>query len=259
VFSDPQVISLLKNEFINAWILAKDIDSTAQNSVDADFKAVCGLIKENYDYPVDSVIISAERRLAGHINVHEPEAMTPEGYLSFLKRGLKDAGRDVRGDSSSSVPQTPQSPETALQANADFSTSSPVTLTPEKPMGTVLDVIRRHGFGKMSMGFYSIDASAFADGGLLDITVEVGKQNLGGQFELCVMAPAEPKAERGEQVTNMYMQPVKSFRVATGQTKSLQYEFKEGGMFGLAAIPDANGNEGVVNAFHATITVRNHK
>jgi hypothetical protein len=253
VFSNPQIISLLKNEFVNAWILAKDIDLIAQNSGDEDFRAVCALIKENYDYPVDSVVISAVGRLTGHINVHEPEAMTAEGYLSFLKRGLKDAGRDVGADSLSSVPQAL---ETAHEANPDFSASSPVTLTPEKPVGSVLDVIRRQSFGKMSMGFYSLDAKAFGDGGMLEITVEVGKQNLGGQFELCVTAEEESQSKNGERATNMYMRPEKSLQVATGETKSLHYEFEKGGMFGLAAFPDANGKEGAVNAFRATFTVR---
>jgi hypothetical protein len=227
------VIATLRQSFVNVWLLAKDLDDIAARSGDADVQTLCRLVRENYDYPVDSVLIAPDLRVVGHVNVHDPKAMQPAGYLAFLRAGLTA----VHGAAAATraVPEPAVAPERAgVRA---------VTLTPDAPTGTILDVILRRAFGAQSLTYFPIDATAFENGGRIEIAVRVGGRSAAGKFELC--AP----------VTGG-MAPVRVVQVTSDESATLVYEFSEGARFGLAAIPGAGSKEGDATAFLATVTVR---
>jgi hypothetical protein len=253
-------MSTLRKGFVNAWLLAKDLDGIAARSKDADIARLCKLIKDNYGYPVDSVLITSDLRVVGHLNVHEPRATEPGGYLAFLREGLAAAGGKAPGGIATGGGATGGEATgggaTGGEAVATQTRAAPaagaarargvsaVKLTPEEPTGSVLDVIQRRAFGKQSMSFFPIDATAFAGGGTIELTVRVGGADASGKFELCAAVAGG-------------MSPVRTLeKVTRGETGKIVHEFTKGGLFGLAAMPGAGSAEGEANAFLATVTVR---
>jgi hypothetical protein len=231
------VLATLQRDFVNVWLLAKDLDTIAERSDDPDVAKLCALIRENSDYPVDSVLITDDLRVVGHVNVHSDRARSAEGYLAFLREGLAHA----RGEQVVATKAAAATPKAANRGRP------PVPLTPAQPSGTVLDTIRRGGLGENSMLFVIIDATAFEDGGELEIAVQVGTGAAAGRFELCAAVPERPGA----------MSPVETLdRIEPRTHGTLRYRFAEGARFGLAAMPAAGAVEGDLNAFLATVTVR---
>jgi hypothetical protein len=228
------VIALLRAEFVNTWLLARDLEAIAARSGDADVAQLCALVRENYGYPVDSVLITPDLRVVGHVNVNEAAAREASLYLSFLRRGLAAA----RGEELAEAPEEPE-----VHAESDY-LGRTLVLTPDEPLGTLLDVVRRGGFGEPNMKFFMIDATAFTDGGTLEISVRVGGANASGKFELCAAV------EGG-------MSPVQTLaKVGPGETATLTHAFDAGALFGLATMAGAGSVEGDTNAFLATVTVR---
>ncbi len=76
---------------MNAWVLAKDLDEISNATNDPDLKRLCGLVREHYKYPVDTVLISSELKVLGHKNVKHA-MIGPVVYEPFLRKGL---GEDV--------------------------------------------------------------------------------------------------------------------------------------------------------------------
>jgi hypothetical protein len=183
---------------------------------------------------VDSVLVAPDLRLLGHLNAHEPRAKQTGGYLRFLREGLAAArGETLPAEAAASEATT--APDGGVRA---------VVLTPEEPTGSVLDVIQRRPFGKPSMVFTPIDATAFADGGTIEIALRVGGTRASGRFELCA------EVEGG-------MAPVRTLpQVGPGASDKLVHEFGKGAMFGLVAMPGPGTVEGDAIAFLATVTVR---
>lgn len=217
-------------------MLAKELEGIAKRSGDPDLAKLCGLVRANYAYPVDSVLIAADLDVVGHVNVQEPRAQGPRGYLAFLREGLAKA----RGE-----PIPEEQAEPAHDHGRGASIPAPVTLTPEAPSGSVLDLVRR-GAGP-GIRFYSIDVSAF-DGAIeLELEVRVGGGDLAGRFELCA-APADDPS---------LFAPVAALaKVAPGSTERVAHAFEEGAHVGLAVMPAHGATEGELSAFLATLRVR---
>jgi hypothetical protein len=228
-------------------VLAKDLEAIAARDGD-DVARVCKLVRANYGYPVDSVLIGADLRVHGHVNVHEPRGRDPAAYLAFLRTGLAAAGRVAAAPGRVSAAGAVGD---AGEADAEVATARrPLQVTPERPTASLLDVFRARGFGRPSMVFTMIDATAFVDGGVLEIGIRTGSGSAAGRFELCAAAP-----EGGEGAALM-MQPVEAKSVARESTATLAHEFASGGSFGLAVAPVAGTPQAGANAFVATITVR---
>lgn len=228
------MLATLRGEFVNCWLLAKDLEALAAAADDPDVKELCALVRENYGYPVDSVLIGPDLAVHGHLNVNAPEAMDPTSYLAFLRRGLAA----THGDSA------PLATVPAPAHTAQF--PPPVRMTPTEPRRTHLDVIRRRGFGQASMRFITLDASAFTGPGKLEVTVNLGSAEASGRFELCAAPPDRPEM----------MQPVQTLEaLAPGTSGTLSLEFERGALFVLTAMPASTALEGDTNAFQATVTV----
>lgn len=229
---------MLRHDFVNTWLLAKDLEGIAAGSEDADVDELCGLIRQNYGYPVDSVLIAPDLSVVGHLNVHEPRAMDPDAYLAFLRRGLAAA----RGEVLAAEPA-----EAAMDGPEHGEVQPALRLTPAEPTTSVLDVVSRKGFGQMAMSFISIDAQAFPAGGTLELTVRLGVGQATGRFELCAAQEGNPQM----------MGPIKTIeQLGRGATKTLVHDFEAGAVFGLAAMAGGDCKEGDTNAFLATVTVR---
>jgi hypothetical protein len=228
------VLATLRDEFVNCWLLAKDLEKLAAASDDPDLKELCALVRENYGYPVDSVLVGPDLAVLGHVNVNAPEAMDPASYLAFLRRGLAAA----RGEP----------PPPAVASVHDPEPQPVLRLTPQEPRATLLDVIRRRGLGQPSIRFFTLDASAFTGAGKLEVTVSVGTAEASGRFELCAAPPGNPET----------VVPVETLEsVAPGASGTMTFDFERGAQFMLTAMPGPKAAEGDVNAFQVCVTVRN--
>jgi hypothetical protein len=227
------VIRTLASDYVNAWVLAKDLDAIAQRSGDEDIADLCAKLKENYGYPVDSVLVTPDLRVVGHVNVNQPEALLPELYARFLRRGLAAARGEELPPEPMEEPGVPPAP--------------PLWLTPEKPEGTVLDLVRVAKPGSFDMRLFPLDASAFTGPGEISIDVRLGTAEATGTFELCVTFPEAPEM----------MAPVQTLeRLGPGQGGTLTHAFERGALFGLVVKGDSGQTEGTANAFLAKIRVR---
>jgi len=239
------VLATLREGFVNTWLLAKDLDAIAARAGDADLTQLCALIRSNYDYPVDSVLITSDLRVVGHVNVHASEASLPASYLTFLRRGLAAA----RGEEyvAEAEPPPVSAPDPASKRPAPRG----LTLTPVAPTDSILDIVRGRGPGHSGLAFFGLDTTAFPTGGTLEVTVRLGGSAARGKFELCAGMDGNPQM----------MTPVRTLdALQPGATGTLSLEFEQGARFGLAAMTapmTATGTtEGDVNAFLATVTVR---
>ena len=239
MLGEPEVLATLQRDFVNVWLLAKDLDGIAARSGDPDVATLCARIREHYDYPVDSVVITPDLRVVGHVNAHAERARSPEGYLGFLREALARA----RGEEPPALPAVRQEAERTAAARE----RAPVVLTRAKPSDSVLDTIRHGGFADPAVFFVAIDVTAFRDGGVIEVAVRVGTGTAAGQFELCAAPPGQPQA----------MRPVESLpSLEPGTEGTLRHRFEAGATLGLVAMPAGGAIEGEGNAFLATITVR---
>jgi len=232
------VLTVLREGFVNSWVLAKDLPAIAARDGSPEIQQLCARIQENYAYPVDSVLIAPDLRVLGHINVNEVYGVPP--YLQFLQRGLAAARR----------------PAIALPAQARSEDDKPprvLKLTPERPGTELLEVLTVRGFGKSSFLYQPIDASAFPDGGVLEIEVRLGSAPLGAKFELCAPIEASPTAAGTEMLQSTG--PVQGQALASGGRCTLTHTFRSGAHLALAVRPIL-GTEGDTNAWFATIRVR---
>lgn len=232
------MLATLREGFVNCWLLAKDLEALAGRSEDPALARLCGLIRENYAYPVDSVLITPDLRVVGHVNVHSIEALDPKLYRTFLRRGLAAA----RGE------EFAPEPEAAGDVRAkERRAPRGLTLTPGAPSDSLLEVIQCTGPGKNGFTFYRIDATAFSGGGTLEVELRLGTASASGKFELCAAM------DDARQLFG----PVKTLEsLAPGESGRLTLEFAAGAPFGLAVMTAAGAKAGDVNAFLASVTVR---
>jgi hypothetical protein len=204
-------------------------------------------VQANYAYPVDSVVIGADLAVHGHVNVNDAGGFDPDAYLAFLRRGLAAAGRLA------AKAATPADDKPAVR-KPKAAAPKPLVVTPAQPSASLLDTFRARGFGEPSMAFVTVDATAFAGGGVLELEVRVGSGAAAGKFEIC--APVADDPATGAPAPRA-MRPVATLpSVARETTAKVAYAFAKGDRFGLAIMPAAGTAEGDGNAFVATVTVR---
>lgn len=227
------MLGRLGQDFVTTWVLGRDLEALAAESKDAGMVRLCTILRENYAYPVDSVLVTPELEVVGHLNVHEPEALSPLAYRNFLARGLARA----RGE----PPPAPEPPP-AIEAGPGA-----MRLTPEEPTASRLDFFRAGAPGELAMHYVPLDLSAFPEGGSLELEARVGGRGAAGKFELCATPTGDPS----------FSSPVRTLeRVAAGESATLTLAFEPGRAYGLAVMAAAGSAEGATNAFLATVTVR---
>lgn len=230
------MLAELRANYVNAWVLARDLPKIAAGSGDPDVAELCALVQENYGYPVDSVLVSPALEFLGHVNVNEPTAFSPRAYVGFLKRGVAL----FHGE-----PVPAQEP--AFEEESGSAPPPLLRLTPEKPTASVLDVLRAGAPGEYAIRFHMLDLSAFPRGGTIELHARVGSGAAAGKFELCVPAPDFPDM----------LTPAKSLaRVERDQEGTLTLDFDAGGRFGLAVMAAEGTEAGLTNAFLASVSVR---
>ena len=78
----------MNKDFVNAWVLAKDLPRLAEASSDEDFRKLCATLKQHYTYPVDSIVVSPAGEVLEQRSVEEAMTMEPQDYVAFLASAL---------------------------------------------------------------------------------------------------------------------------------------------------------------------------
>lgn len=178
MLNDEAVRTTLRDGFVCAWVLARELDAIAAGTDDERLQRLCALLRENYDYPVDSVLLSPDLELLGHVNARGRVLHDASAYGEWLRRaaaGDADA-HDVFENVASAAGGLP--PATLV-------------LGPDEPSGEVLDAVQQRPFGTPSMRFYTFDVGAFADGGEVVVEVRVGRGVAALRFELHVLSAGD--------------------------------------------------------------------
>ena len=77
------MLERLEQEFVNAWVLHRDLQPLVQQKGDAELARVARIVSEAYRYPVDSLVLSPEGKLLDRASADE--VMIDEArYLKLL-------------------------------------------------------------------------------------------------------------------------------------------------------------------------------
>ncbi len=82
------MVEALNKDFVNAWVLAKDLPRLADASPDENFGKLCATLKQHYTYPVDSIVVSPGGEVLEQRSVEEAMTMQPKDYVAFLEKAL---------------------------------------------------------------------------------------------------------------------------------------------------------------------------
>lgn len=228
------MLARLREDFVTSWVLGQDLERIAAETQDPALRRLCTLLRENYGYPVDTVLVTPGLEVVGHLNANEPETLDPTHYRNSLARGLALA----RGEP---VP----APE--VSAPAGDPASQLLRPTPTAPTASLLDVFRTGPAGEPVLRYVTLDLSAFPEGGALELVARVGASGPAARFELCASAPGDPSVTRAERTLE---------RLVPGESATLTLAFEPGRAYGLAVLAAPGAAAGATSAFLATVTVR---
>ena len=124
-----------------------------------------------------------------------------------------------------------------------------VVLTPQKPEGEILSVLRAPGLGHQDYTVIKVDATAFENGGVLTIAISVGHAEASGSFAL-FDGDSELPTE-GEPQNAL----ASSYSIHPDEKGTIAYYFDQGQVFKLGVTGDWSSKKGSVNAFWAKISV----
>ena len=234
-------------------MLARDLDEVIKLTNDSDIEKLCHLIKENYKYPVDTVLISSELSVISHINVHQTEAIMPNGYFSFLKKGLAKIGVQIDAQNTQEpgnadiTPQEPLGSDKPLDVEATPKSPVGLKLTRKQPKGSMLEVVNNNG-NAPGMAMYPIDVDDFADGGTVEINIRLGGGGASVQCELCV-----PDSQNPQFFVTLQTIP----GIVPGKTKVITHKFEKEQklMLVVKAMPGPKG-QSQANALLATVAIK---
>ena len=86
--SAPSVIEKLQRDFVNTWVLAKHLPKIAAETEDEFVRKLAEQSYENYLYPVDAQVFSADGELRDHVCANDgPDRAR---YLKLLESVRED-------------------------------------------------------------------------------------------------------------------------------------------------------------------------
>ena len=253
VLSDERIIKFLNDNFINTWVSNSELGRIPSlrapiakrreregKTFDTNHTLAQAIIRGWSKYsPVDCMVITHQFELLGVIDYNVflsnlGGLRHTEAYLRFLKGSL-EGKRPGLGD---------------------------VILTAQQPSQEVVDTFRMVTPGEYTV--FALDATAFEEGGMLTIDIQIGRDTADGMFYLFQDDSNSPKRkkvlDRGKSDVVVSDALAKVQCLYAGDTNQIRYPFDHGQRFKLCAIGDEDGwcGEGGVNAFHARISVEEY-
>ena len=153
---------------------------------------------------------------------------------------------DMSGKNSRSNPQADTLRVTGVQMQ-----ETKAQIEEEQQIQTeILDFFRTPERGHQDYTVVKIDATAFEDGGMLTIDLQVGSGQAAGSFDLF---DGDNELPTEGVPDNMLAH---EWGIPPGGTAVIAYRFDQGQIFQLGATGDWFSEKGSVNAFHARISIR---
>lgn len=159
----------------------------------------------------------------GGINAFVAKITVEEGQMESLEKN-----------------ETEESKDTTRELN--------IVLNKESQTQQVLDIFRSPGGGYQDYTVINIDTTAFKDGGVLSIEIEVGGAEPAGSFDLYDEDDELPTEGIPDAL-------VSAWGVLPCQTDKITHEFDTGKVFKLGATGDWFSEKGNINAFQLKISV----
>lgn len=216
--SSSEVIKTLNEEFINTWVLLRELPGLIGGAKGESVSRIAKKLKAHYTDSVDILALTAE----GEVLMHQPEKALPykeslHAYLTLLRRSVE-----------------------AFEGNvlSKFEVS-PIRLG--RKVKSVLQTFRTSGSKDLDYTVVDIDATPFESGGILSIEIEVGEGKATGLFKLF-----DGEAEIRTEVFDTHVLPC--------ETGYIFHRFNRGVPFKLA-VAGWDSERGSTNAFHAHIYV----
>ncbi len=79
----------LRKEFVNAGVLARDLAELGADVEEGDLGKLQKILRENYSYPVDSLLISPDLDVLAQLSISEFFEQGLVGYEGFLAKGKR--------------------------------------------------------------------------------------------------------------------------------------------------------------------------
>ncbi len=153
---------------------------------------------------------------------------------------------DMSGKNSRSNPQADTLRVTGVQMQ-----ETKAEIEEEQQIQTeILDFFRTPARGHQDYTVVKIDATAFEDGGMLTIDLQVGSGQAAGSFDLFDGDNELPIEGVPDNIL------AHEWGIPPGGTAVIAYRFDQGQIFQLGATGDWFSEKGSVNAFHARISIR---
>ena len=153
---------------------------------------------------------------------------------------------DMSGKNSRSNPQADTLRVTGVQMQ-----ETKAEIEEEQQIQTeILDFFRTPERGHQDYTVVKIDATAFEDGGMLTIDLQVGSGQAAGSFDLFDGDSELPTEGVPDNIL------AHEWGIPPGGTAVIAYRFDQGQIFQLGATGDWFSEKGSVNAFHARISIR---
>ena len=125
-----------------------------------------------------------------------------------------------------------------------------VILNSDQPSQEVLDIFRAPRSGYQDYTVVNIDTTAFEDGGLLTIDIQVGSAEPYGSFDLFDDDTKLPTEGIPEEAL------VSAWGVEPDKGERITHRFEQGKVFKFGVTGDWFSKKGDINAFHAKISVK---
>ena len=237
--SDDRNIKFLNENFVNTWVLNIDIKRLRDAKSIDEMPPLTQTIVRAWKRlsPVDCLVISPALELMGRQPVNELSRYNrhkrAEHYRLFLVESL--AGKR---------PGLGEKDPTRLASSRNIS------LNPMQPSIEILDTFQIPEAGSQDDTVIKIDVTAFENGGILTIDIQVGRTAPVGSFDL-FDDNNEPSTEGMPERALVY-----AWGIQPGETGTITHRFDKGQVFQLKATGGWVDEKGSINAFRARISIR---
>ena len=246
VLSDPKIIELLNEQFVNVFVLLGDLPefqsgtkgepvSRLANTISASLEEA---VAQGAGRSVNTFILSSELELISHLPYRKPGEphINKEIYGTFLKEVLD-------GKLPGLAEEAPHSVSAAPMGGLN------IVFTPQKSEQETLSIFRTPEPGFQDYTVIAIDTTAFKEGGVLTIDISVGHAEAAGSFDLFDGESELPTQGAPQNAL------VSAWGVPPGKSRSITYAFDQGQHFKLGSTGDWFSEKGSINAFLAKISV----
>ncbi len=266
VLSDDRNIDYLNENLINTWVSNVKLKRTDVNKeyfpkrykddsegYDTTLLLTQAIMNGWHEHsPVDCMVISPDFEVLGSISFNDffdiPfRRISPDkAYRVFIQRAVsgEQPGLDNNGKACSTTDWDAFF-NLGMKVNA-----LSVGLNQDNPSHHILNILQTPEPGFQDYTIVDIDTTAFEDGGILTVDIQVGSSEPAGSFDLFDADAEIPTEGIPHQALDS------AWDIPSGKTGVIRYHFEKGQKFKLGATGNWFSKKGSINAFIANISIK---